>query len=146
LTSIKEISCVIADIHVDDRCGKSGGMMETDEAKNPAALAADKVSVLTNLVQPADGSVVSRVLARSKGGSVTLFAFDGGQGLSEHTAPFDALVQVVEGRLTLTIGGDDFSLGAGEINRMPANVPHALNAPEKVKMLLTMLREPKSEE
>jgi quercetin dioxygenase-like cupin family protein len=81
------------------------------------------------------------MLASSDGGTVTLFAFDRGQGLSEHSAPFDALVQVVDGTLELTIGGADVRVSAGEIVRMPANVPHALQAPEPAKMVLTMLRE-----
>jgi quercetin dioxygenase-like cupin family protein len=76
---------------------------------------------------------------------VTLFAFDRGQELSEHTTPFDALVQVVDGRLEVTIGGVDVRLGAGEVVRMPADVPHAVRAPEACRMVLTMLREPKGE-
>lgn len=114
--------------------------------KKSEHLSTDHVSVLKDLVQVAEGAIVSRVLARSSGGNVTLFAFDGGQGLSEHTAPFDALVQVVSGRLDLRIGDSSHSVGAGEVIRMPADVPHALHAPEPARMLLTMLREQKSEE
>ncbi len=109
-------------------------------------LVSDRASVLTELVDVAEGAIVSRVLASSGGGNVTLFAFDRGQGLSEHTAPFDALVQVVDGRLDVTIGGVEIAIGAGEIVRMPAGVPHALHAPEPARMLLTMLREPKPED
>ena len=115
-------------------------------AKKTDELASDQASILTDLIEVAQGAIVSRVLASSGGGSVTLFAFDRGQGLSEHTAPFDALVQVVDGRLDLRIGGTEVAVGAGEIVRMPANVPHALDAPEPARMLLTMLREPKTED
>jgi quercetin dioxygenase-like cupin family protein len=108
-------------------------------------LASDRASALTDLVDVAQGAIVSRVLAKSSGGNVTLFAFDRGQGLSEHTAPFDALVQVVDGTLDLTIGGQEVRLQAGEIVRMPANVPHALHAGEASRMVLTMLRDQQSE-
>ena len=111
------------------------------ESKTTDELASDRASILTGLVDVAEGAIVSRVLASSGGGNVTLFAFDRGQGLSEHTAPFDALVQVVDGRLDVTIGDAEMTVGAGEIVRMPAGVPHALHAPEHARMLLTMLRE-----
>ena len=120
--------------------------MTESTGPNVEALATDRVSVLEDLVSVAEGAIVSRVLARSSGGNVTLFAFDGGQGLSEHTAPFDALVQVVSGRLDLTIDEAKHNLGAGEIIRMPADIPHSLHAPEPARMLFTMLREKKSEE
>lgn len=107
----------------------------------PDSLPADRSSNLTDLIAVAEGSVVSRVLAKSGGGNVTLFAFDRKQGLSEHTAPFDALVQVIDGSLDLTIGGQPVKVSAGEIVRMPAGVPHALHAPEACRMVLTMLRE-----
>lgn len=108
-------------------------------------LASDRASSLVDLVDVAPGAIVSRVLAKSAGGNVTLFAFDRGQGLSEHTAPFDALVQVVDGTLDLTIGGQGVRVRAGEIVRMPANVPHALHADEASRMVLTMLRDPETE-
>ena len=117
-----------------------------DRAKKSEPLAADHGSALTDLVDIARGAIVSRVLATSKGGNVTLFAFDAEQGLSEHTAPFDALVQLVTGALDVKIGEDEVHLQPGEIIRMPANVPHALSAPEPCRMLLTMLRESKMEE
>ena len=120
-------------------------MDEQAKAKTET-LGSEKAFGLIELVDIAEGAIVSRVLARSEGGNVTLFAFDQGQGLSEHTAPFDALVQVVDGRLTLTIGGNTVAVGAGEIVNMPANVPHALHAPEPSRMLLTMLRGSKDEE
>ena len=97
---------------------------------------------LNDLVMPAPHGIASRILSKNKGGSLTLFAFDSGQGLSEHTAPFDALVQVLDGRLTLTIGGTEVTALPGTIVRMPASVPHAVDAPAPSRMLLTMLREP----
>jgi quercetin dioxygenase-like cupin family protein len=75
---------------------------------------------------------------------VTLFAFDRGEGLSEHTTPFDALALVLEGQLVFTIGGTTVTAGAGAIVRLPAGVPHALDAASPVRMLLVMLREPKA--
>ena len=87
------------------------------------------------------GAIVSRTLAKAKGGSVTLFAFDAGQELSEHTAPFDAFVQVQDGAVELTIGGEKVVARTGETVRMPAGIPHALRAIEPFKMLLVMVRE-----
>jgi len=108
---------------------------------NPGRLPGGERATVCDLVDIAAGAIVSRELARTSGGTVTIFAFDAGQGLSEHTAPFDALVQVVEGRLELTIGGKAVTVAAGEMVVMPAHVPHALHAPVAAKMLLTMLRE-----
>jgi len=88
--------------------------------------------------QPA--GIVSRTLIKRPTGTVTLFAFDAGQELSEHTAPFDALVQVVDGAVELTIGGSPIRLSAGQIVVMPAGIPHAVRAVERFKMLLTMIR------
>jgi len=112
-------------------------------AKTTDELMSDRASVLTELIEVAAGAIVSRVLASSGGGNVTLFAFDRGQGLSDHTAPFDALVQVVDGQLDVTIGGAEIAVNAGEIVRMPAGIVHSVHAPEPARMLLTMLREPK---
>ena len=95
-----------------------------------------------DLVDVAPGAIVSRVLGRSPGGSVTLFAFDQGQSLDEHTAPFDALVHVLDGDLELTIGGQVVPTRPGEATLMPADVPHALRAKAPTRMLLTMLRDP----
>jgi quercetin dioxygenase-like cupin family protein len=86
------------------------------------------------------GSVVSRTLIKKPTGTVTLFAFDEGEGLSEHTAPFDALVFVVEGETEVTIGGEACRIGAGEWIVMPAGKPHALKATTRFKMLLTMIK------
>ena len=97
---------------------------------------------LTELLAPAPHGIASRILSKNNGGSLTLFAFDAGQGLSEHTAPFDAIVIVLDGQLSLTIGGTPVMAAAGHIVRMPAHVPHAVDAVEPSRMLLTMLREP----
>ena len=99
---------------------------------------------LANLVTPTPQGIASRVLARTGGGNVTLFSFDAGQGLEEHTSPFDALVLVEEGALMLTIGGEGVRATPGTIVLMPGGVPHALQAPERARMLLIMLREPKA--
>jgi quercetin dioxygenase-like cupin family protein len=97
---------------------------------------------LGSLLAYAEQGIASRVLAKTGGGSVTLFAFDTGQGLSEHTAPFDALVFVIEGALVLTVGGRAVAATPGTVVRMPANLPHALEATARTKMLLVLLREP----
>jgi len=89
----------------------------------------------------APGSIVSRTIAKARGGSLTLFAFDTGQELSEHTAPFDAFVQVLDGAVELTIGGERVIARTGETVRMPAGIPHAVRAIEPFKMLLSMVRE-----
>lgn len=98
---------------------------------------------LQSLVTPTEQGIASRVLAKNTGGNVTLFAFDRGQGLTEHTSPFEALVMVLEGSLTLTIGGSPVRATPGTIVRMLANVPHAVEAPEPARMLLVMLRDRK---
>lgn len=98
--------------------------------------------VLDALLAYADQGIASRVLAKTAGGNITLFAFDAGQGLSEHTAPFDALVFVLEGTLALTVGGHPVVATPGTVVRMPANVPHAVEATARTKMLLVMLRSP----
>lgn len=97
---------------------------------------------LAGLVTPTAHGIASRVLAKTGGGNLTLFAFDAGQGLSEHTAPFDAIVLVLDGALDLTIGGAPVRATPGTVVRMPAGVPHALEAPEPTRMLLVMFREP----
>jgi quercetin dioxygenase-like cupin family protein len=99
--------------------------------------------LLRALVSPVEQGIASRVLAKTSGGNLTLFVFDAGQGLSEHTSPFDALVMVLEGALTLTIGGAPVRATPGTIVRMPADVPHALEALEPARMLLIMLRDRK---
>ncbi len=93
------------------------------------------------LVSYQDGAVVSRTIVVRKSGTVTLFAFDKGEGLSEHTAPFDAMVQVLEGDVEITIAGKPFHLGKGAMIIMPAGKPHALKAISRFKMMLTMIHE-----
>jgi quercetin dioxygenase-like cupin family protein len=87
-----------------------------------------------------EGAVVSRTLLKRAGGTVTLFAFDEGQALSEHTAPFDAIAHVLEGEALITISGTPLGVSAGEVVLMPANQPHAVTARTRFKMLLTMIR------
>jgi quercetin dioxygenase-like cupin family protein len=99
-----------------------------------------------DLISYAEHGIASRVLAKKGTSNVTLFAFEKGQGLTEHTSPFDALVVIVEGAMTLTIGGKPVTAPAGSITRMPANVPHSLDAEERTRMLLVMLRDPKPAE
>lgn len=98
---------------------------------------------LAGLVEYGEGAVVSRTLIQAGVGTVTVFAFDKGQGLSEHSTPYDALVQVLDGRAEITIGGEMVPAAAGESVLMPADIPHSLHAPERYKMLLTMIREKK---
>ena len=95
---------------------------------------------LVDLVDYQEGSVVSRTIIDRKTGTVTLFAFDEGQGLSEHTAPFDALVYLLDGEAEIVIAGKALCLKEGEMVIMPANQPHALKAAKKFKMILTMIR------
>ena len=95
---------------------------------------------LASLAEYQTGSVVSRQVTKAAGGNVTLFAFDEGQELSEHTAPFDALVHVLDGQAEIKISGQLFQLKAGEGIIMPANAPHAVYASQRFKMLLTMIQ------
>ncbi len=98
-----------------------------------------KINFKTNIEYSANSIVSKRVLEKPTG-NISLFAFDKGQHLSEHTAPFDAMVQLVEGQAKITIAGEAFSMGEGETIIMPANIPHAVFATEKFKMLLTMIK------
>jgi quercetin dioxygenase-like cupin family protein len=97
-------------------------------------------SLLMDMVDYKEGSVVSKALIKKATGTVTLFSFDQGEGLSEHTAPFDAMVYVLDGRVEITISGKPVSLNQGEMIIMPANEPHALMAVERFKMMLTMIK------
>jgi quercetin dioxygenase-like cupin family protein len=101
-----------------------------------------EVQPLESLITPTEKGIASRVLARTAAGNITLFAFDQGEELSEHTAPFDALVLTLSGTFTLTIGGQQVRATPQTIVLMPANVPHAVHASEPARMLLIMLREP----
>ncbi len=99
-----------------------------------------QVANAASLVDYQSASVVSREIVRSATGRVTLFAFDEGEGLSEHTSPFNALVQVVEGEAEITVAGKPHSVKGGELILMPAQQPHALKALQRFKMILTMIR------
>lgn len=110
-----------------------------------STLPAAEALLLQSLVNLPNKGIASRVLARTAGGNITIFAFDAGEELSEHTAPFDALVMVLGGTFLLTIGGQEVAAEPGTIVRMPADVPHAVRAAEAGRMLLIMLREPKPE-
>jgi len=110
--------------------------MEQDMNSNLIA----KVSKLADLVEYQRGSVVSRTIIDKQTGALTLFAFDKEQGLSEHTAPFDAMVYIIDGQAEVTISGKPLSLKEGEMIIMPANQPHALKAIERFKMMLIMVR------
>jgi quercetin dioxygenase-like cupin family protein len=114
-----------------DGIGRDRGRPESD---------GPRLGKLFELVGYQGGSIVSRTLIDKKAGTVTLFAFDRGQGLSEHTAPFDALVVILEGEAEVSISGKPFRLGQGEAILMPANEPHAVKAPDRFKMLLVMIR------
>ncbi len=110
--------------------------MPTETTLPPAA-----AHPFPDLLGYAAHGIASRVLVRTAGGNATLFAFEKDQALSEHTSPFDALVVVLEGAMTLTIGGQRVKAAAGTVTRMPAGVPHALDADERTRMLLVMLRD-----
>lgn len=93
-----------------------------------------------SVIDYAEGGVVSKELVHSNAGSVTLFSFDAGQGLSEHTAPFDAFIQVVDGKMELTVENIKHVISAGESFIIPSGAPHSVNAPERFKMIITMIR------
>jgi quercetin dioxygenase-like cupin family protein len=101
---------------------------------------AGEVVTLADLVSYQDGAVISRTLVKRATGTITLFAFDEGEGLSEHTAAFDALVEVLEGEAEIAVGGATLRSRAGQAVLLPANQPHALKAVTRFKMLLTMIR------
>ncbi|MDD3038779.1 cupin domain-containing protein [Bacteroides sp.] len=96
---------------------------------------------LTSLIEYSEGGIISKQLVKSPSGNITLFSFGKGEGLSEHRAPFDALIQVLEGTANVVLNGTPFTVKAGESIILPANVPHALTAIERFKMLLTMIME-----
>jgi quercetin dioxygenase-like cupin family protein len=118
---------------------KECAKMSQDE-KNALKTGLTQPAKLADLVTYQEGSVVSRTIVDKKSGTVTFFAFDKGEGLSEHKAPFDALVYVVDGEAGVTIAGKSFVLKEGEMIVMPANKPHALRATRRFKMLLVMIR------
>jgi quercetin dioxygenase-like cupin family protein len=106
-----------------------------------SAIPAAEALALADLINPVADGIASRVLAKTTGGTVTLFAFDLGQGLSEHTTPFDALVLVLDGELRLDVGGVPVSASPGTVVRLPAGVPHAVDARLPSRMLLLMMRD-----
>ena len=106
-----------------------------------SAFEKSQIYALKTSVEFANGSIVSKQVTKSAMGNVTLFAFDEGQGLSEHTAPFDALVVVIEGTANVTIAKENINVQEGEMVIMPANIPHALKAEVKFKMLLVMIKD-----
>ncbi len=95
---------------------------------------------LTGLINYSESAIVSRQLVKNPSGNVTLFAFDKDENLTEHTSPFEALVNLVEGKMEIKIGGEPYVVETGDIIKLPANVPHGLVALEKTKMLLTMIK------
>jgi quercetin dioxygenase-like cupin family protein len=114
---------------------------QDEETKTTAAAdLAGRPLKLAELVDYQTGAVVSRTLVDKKAGTVTLFAFDGGQRLSEHTAPFDAVVNVIDGEAEITISGEAMTLSAGDMVIMPAGAPHSVAAVGPFKMMLTMIR------
>ena len=100
-----------------------------------------KVETLAGMVSFQEGSVVSRKVLGGKGGNTTLFAFARGEGLTEHTSPYDAMVVILEGTASIRVGERDFRVSAGETITLPAGVPHALDAEEPFKMMLVMIKE-----
>jgi quercetin dioxygenase-like cupin family protein len=118
---------------------KMMGMVKNQNSENTGKLVA-RTTNLANLIDYQEGSVVSHTIIDKKAGTVTLFAFDEGQGLSEHTAPYDALVYLLDGEANVVISGKHIRLKKGEITLMPANEPHTLKAVTRFKMLLTMIR------
>jgi len=105
-----------------------------------ATTPSSQILSMNGLIDYQEGSIVSRVILKSEAGNVTMFAFDKGQELSEHSAPYDALVEVLDGEAEIRISGKPFKLKSGEAIIMPANDPHAVMAVKKFKMLLTMLK------
>jgi quercetin dioxygenase-like cupin family protein len=114
--------------------------MESNTQKTGSEEIVAQASRLSNMVNYQEGSVVSRTLIDKNVGTVTLFAFDKGQGLSEHTAPYDAMVYIFDGESDITISGKTIRLKEGEMTIMPANKPHALKAIQKFKMMLVMIK------
>ena len=114
--------------------------MQPETPSKPKGLSGTEVAKADGLVNYQDGSVVSREIIKKPTGNVTIFAFDEGQGLSEHTAPFDALVHILEGEADVSIAGKPHRLHSGEMILLPAQQPHALKALKQFKMILTMIR------
>jgi len=114
---------------------------ERDAADKKREALAGKVLEINDLVQYQEGTVASRMIVFKKAGTITFFAFDAGEGLSEHSAPFDAILTVTDGVAEVAIAGGWFTVKNGEMIILPANKPHAVHARERFKMMLTMIRE-----
>jgi len=114
--------------------------MNNDQTSQLKGIASSQVTKLAELISYQTGAIVSRELIKGQTGNITIFSFDEGQGLSEHKTPFDALVQVLEGEVEVSIEGKPHHVGSGEIILMPAQKLHALKALKRFKMILTMLR------
>ncbi len=115
-------------------------MTEAKEKSSLLQACVGNEQTLVDLVEYSTDSVVSKTILDKAAGTITLFAFDKNQKLSEHTTPYDAVVQILDGRARLTIGGQEKQVSTGQLIIMPGNVPHAVAADEKFKMLLTMIR------
>ena len=111
--------------------------MAESKKENPTP----SVENLNGMIDYQAGSVVSRTLLKKKTGTLTLFAFDEGEGLSEHTSPYEALVHVIDGEAVVVISGEEYRVKAGEVITLPADEPHALRAETPFKMMLSMIRE-----
>jgi quercetin dioxygenase-like cupin family protein len=120
--------------------GKWAGYSCSLEERTMTGAPKAEVLRLSELVMYQDGSVVSRQIAKAEAGNVTLFAFDAGQELSEHSAPYDALIHMLDGEAEVRIAGQPYAVSAGEAIVLPANQPHAVKALKRFKMLLTMIR------
>lgn len=114
--------------------------MQAENTPKPKGLNGAEIARVSELVNYQDGSIVSREIVKKSTGNVTIFAFDEGQGLSEHTAPFDALVHVFEGEAEVSIAGKPNHLQGGDMILIPAQQPHSLKALKQFKMILTMIR------
>ena len=136
-TKLRQDQIVQAALALQECKTKEPNPMDTNK---PKGLPAAQTTKAVELVNYQEGAVVSREILRKATGNVTLFAFDEGQGLSEHTAPFDALAQVLEGEAEISISGQPHRVAGGEVILMPAGQPHALKALRRFKMILTMIR------
>ncbi len=114
--------------------------MQSEDKPHRSGFSGGEIATPSDLVKYQDGSIVSRVLVKNPNGTVTIFAFDEGQALSEHMVPYDALVHVLEGEVEITIDGTTHHLHSCEMILLPASQPHAVNALKRFKMILTMIR------
>jgi len=135
----KELATVALETLADPTKCKEEGGRERPMAPKPNIPAAEALD-LAALISYTEAGIASRVIGRSGGGSVTLFAFDEGQELSEHASPYEAFVHVIEGTFVITVAGTRTQATPGTIVRIPSNAPHALESPKRSKMMLVMLR------